>query len=79
MKCHGQEMKLGDDLLWWCPHCGREKYAWRAAYNELKEVLKNGGSRNPEDYVPWARQWIPKILKKLGKIEELTPSRKEGR
>ena len=65
MKCHDTKMILGDDLLWWCPHCGKEKYAWRKAYNELKKEIKNGGSRNEEDYVPWMRKYIPKIVERI--------------
>lgn len=40
MKCkYGNDIMVlnEDEYLWYCPHCGYEKFASRSAYNQLKK------------------------------------------
>lgn len=43
MKCkYGNDTMVlsKDEYLWYCPHCGYEKFAVRSAYNQLKKEAR---------------------------------------
>lgn len=39
-----------EEFLWYCPHCGNEKFAWRSAYNFLKSEASKHIGMNKKDF-----------------------------